>query len=260
MKGEVTVTIGSKLKQARLKKELTQENVANILNVSRTTISNWEVGRSYPDLESIVALSDLYNISLDELLREDEDMVKKLSNDSKVLGKLIKISRIVCVLFVVLFLVATLTNANENIGYKRWYYWSHEGVEISKELSLIIKDKDINDIDSYKTDIDKLIKSKDILFLRLYPSEEKAYKHSNKSSDKIFEYGKWREGKEYIGGICSTHKNKKNQIIYFIYKIPENKIFKISPLIHKTIMYATPLVMIGYAVIEIINKKRNLNK
>ncbi len=251
------MTIGSKLKQARLKKELTQENVANILNVSRTTISNWEVGRSYPDLESIVALSDLYNISLDELLREDEDMVKKLSNDSKVLDKLIKISRIVCVLFVVLFLVATLTNSDERIGEKRWQYWSHEGGEISKELSLIIKDKDI---DSYKTDLYKFIKSKDILFIRLYPSEEKAYKFSNKPSDKVFEYGKWREGKEYFGGICSTDKNKKNQTIYFIYKIPENKIFKIYPLIHNTIMYATPLVMIGYAVIEIINKKRNLNK
>jgi DNA-binding XRE family transcriptional regulator len=67
LKGKVTVTIGSKLKQARLEEELTQDNVANILNVSRTTISNWEVGRSYPDLESIVALSDLYNISLNSI-------------------------------------------------------------------------------------------------------------------------------------------------------------------------------------------------
>ncbi|MDK2564253.1 hypothetical protein QOZ84_11890 [Romboutsia sedimentorum] len=133
-------------------------------------------------------------------------------------------------------------------------------MEISKELSLIIKDKDINDIDSYKTDIDKLIESKDILFLRLYSNEEKANNFSNKSSDKVFEYGKWREGKEYIGGIYSTDKNNKNQTIYFIYRIPENKIFEIYPLIHNTIMYATPLVMIGYAVIEIINKKRNLNK
>ncbi|MBO3445749.1 helix-turn-helix transcriptional regulator [Clostridium sp. CCUG 7971] len=254
------MTIGRKLKQARLKKELTQENVANILNVSRTTISNWEVGRSYPDLESIVKLSDLYNISLDGLLREDEDMVKKLSNDSKVLSKLIKISRIVCVLFVVLFLGITLTNAKENIARKRYHYWFNEGMEISKELSIIIKNKDIYDIDSYKTDVDKLIESKDILFLRLYKNEETAYKFSNKSSDKIFEYGKWKEGKEYFGGIYATEKNNKNQSIYFIYRIPENKIFEIYPLIHNTIIYATPLVIIGYIVIEIIDKKRNLNK
>lgn len=68
--------LGPKLKEERLKMKLTQENIAEILNVSRQTISSWETGRSYPDLESLVALSDLYNISLDELLREDEDMVK----------------------------------------------------------------------------------------------------------------------------------------------------------------------------------------
>lgn len=254
------MTIGKKLKQARLKKELTQENIANILNVSRSTISNWEIGRSYPDLESVVALSDLYNISLDEILREDEDMVKKLSNDSKVLSKLIKISRIVCVLFVVLFLGITLTNTKENIDKKRDYYWMHEGMEIRKELSTIIKNKDINDIDSYKTDVEQLIESKNILFLRLYPNQEKAYEHSNKHSDKIFEYGKWKEDKDYYSGIFGTKENNKNQIIYFMFGIPENKIFEIYPLIHKTIMYATPLAIIGYIGIEIINKRRTLNK
>ncbi|CEP41750.1 MAG: helix-turn-helix domain-containing protein [Paraclostridium sordellii] len=254
------MTIGRKLKQARLKKELTQENIANILNVSRSTISNWEIGRSYPDLESVVALSDLYNISLDELLREDDDMVRKLSNDSKVLSKLIKISRIICVLFVFLFLGMTLTNAKERIAEKRYHYWFNEGMKISKELSNIIKNKDINNIDSYKTDVDKLIESKDILFIRLYPNKEKAYKFSNKSSDKIFEYGKLREGKEYFGGIYETDKNNKNQSIYFIYRTPENKIFEIYPLIHKPIIYATPLAIIGYIGIEIINKRRTLNK
>lgn len=254
------MTIGRKLKQSRLKKELTQENVANILNVSRTTISNWEIGRSYPDLESVVELSDLYNISLDELLREDEDMVKKLSNDSKVLNKLIKISRIVCVLFVVLFLGMTLTNSEKSINEKRYYYWMNEGMKIRKELSSIIKNKDINDIDSYKTDVEQLIESKDISFLRLYPNKEKAYKFSNKSSDKIFEYGKWNKSKEYFGGIYGTDENNNNQNLYFIYRISENKIFEIYPLIHKTIMYATPLVIIGYIGIEVINKRQILNK
>jgi|1186.fasta_scaffold294794_1 transcriptional regulator with XRE-family HTH domain len=75
--------IGSKLKKARLEKKLTQENVANILNVSRSTISSWEVGRSYPDLDNLVAISNLYDVSLDNLLREDSNMVKKLSLDTK---------------------------------------------------------------------------------------------------------------------------------------------------------------------------------
>lgn len=75
--------IGSKLKKARLEKKLTQENVANLLNLSRSTISSWEVGRSYPDLDNLVAISDLYDVSLDILLREDAKMVKQLSLDTK---------------------------------------------------------------------------------------------------------------------------------------------------------------------------------
>lgn len=75
--------IGPKLKKARLEKKLTQENVAEILNVSRSTISSWEVGRSYPDLDNLVSISNLYDVSLDNLLREDSKMVKKLSLDTK---------------------------------------------------------------------------------------------------------------------------------------------------------------------------------
>ena len=75
--------IGSKLKKARLEKKLTQENVATILNLSRSTISSWEVGRSYPDLDNLVEISNLYDVSLDNLLREDAKMIKQLSLDTK---------------------------------------------------------------------------------------------------------------------------------------------------------------------------------
>jgi transcriptional regulator with XRE-family HTH domain len=43
------------------------------LNISRSAVSSWEVGRNYPDLETIILISDLLEISLDELLREDEE-------------------------------------------------------------------------------------------------------------------------------------------------------------------------------------------
>ncbi len=73
--------IGVKLKKGRADRSLTQEEVANILNVSRSTISSWEIGRTYPDLEMLVSLSDLYHISLDSMLREDEEMVQSLSQE-----------------------------------------------------------------------------------------------------------------------------------------------------------------------------------
>ena len=63
--------IGTKIKEARLSANLSQESAAEALGVSRQTISNWETGKTYPDIVSIVKMSDLYSISLDRLLKED---------------------------------------------------------------------------------------------------------------------------------------------------------------------------------------------
>ena len=57
--------IKKKLKDARANAGLTQEQVAEKIMVSRQTISNWENGKSLPDIISIINLSDLYQISLD---------------------------------------------------------------------------------------------------------------------------------------------------------------------------------------------------
>ncbi|MDC4186333.1 helix-turn-helix domain-containing protein [Loigolactobacillus coryniformis] len=72
--------IGERLKQCRQQQQLSQETVATKLKVSRQTISNWEKSRSYPDIERCIHLADLYELSLDELLREDQKMVKNLIN------------------------------------------------------------------------------------------------------------------------------------------------------------------------------------
>ncbi|EOH96113.1 hypothetical protein UAY_03023 [Enterococcus moraviensis ATCC BAA-383] len=77
------MNIGDKIKEQRLKKELTQAQLSELLNVSRSTVSSWEVGRNYPDLETIIAISDLFGISLDNLLREDTEMTKDLSKKMK---------------------------------------------------------------------------------------------------------------------------------------------------------------------------------
>lgn len=73
-----------RLKDARVKAGLTQEQVAEKVMVSRQTISNWENGKSLPDIISIMKLSDLYQISLDELLKGDTKMKEKIEKDVKV--------------------------------------------------------------------------------------------------------------------------------------------------------------------------------
>lgn len=74
--------IGAKLKEARMTKGLTQESVAEEIKVSRQTISNWENEKSYPDIVSVIKLSDLYNISLDQLLKGDEKMIEHLEEST----------------------------------------------------------------------------------------------------------------------------------------------------------------------------------
>jgi len=69
---------GERLKQARLAQDLTQQMVADQLHVSRQTISSWETEHSYPDIDSLLRLSDFYGLSLDTLLREDQGMTDYL--------------------------------------------------------------------------------------------------------------------------------------------------------------------------------------
>ena len=76
--------IGVKLKEARLQAGLTQENVAEDIQVTRQTISNWETEKSFPDIVSVIKLSTLYNISLDKLLKGDEEMIEHLEKSTNI--------------------------------------------------------------------------------------------------------------------------------------------------------------------------------
>ena len=73
--------ICERLKEARKIAGMTQEEVAEKVLVSRVTISNWENGKTLPDIASLISLSELYNISLDELIKGDFKMTEKLKKD-----------------------------------------------------------------------------------------------------------------------------------------------------------------------------------
>jgi transcriptional regulator with XRE-family HTH domain len=75
--------ISERLKEARQNIGMTQDQVAERIMVSRVTISNWENGKSLPDVVSLISLSDLYSISLDDLLKGDSKMTEKVKKDAK---------------------------------------------------------------------------------------------------------------------------------------------------------------------------------
>lgn len=106
--------IGQRIKQARNDQNLTQQELADKISISRSAVSNWESGRNYPDLDSIVLLSDVLNISLDQLLREDSIMVKEVSSEQRK-GKRRKIYlRILLPLFILLLLFTGYMLYQEN--------------------------------------------------------------------------------------------------------------------------------------------------
>lgn len=98
--------IGNKLKKSRLESKLTQENVAEEIQVSRQTISNLENEKSYPDIISVIKLSDLYNVSLDELLKGDSEMIKHLEESTNIVSsnKKLLIAFGINIIFFILFI------------------------------------------------------------------------------------------------------------------------------------------------------------
>lgn len=79
----------NKLYQLRKQKGLSQEELANILNVSRQTVSKWETGDSTPDMEKLITISDFFEISLDELVKEKKSDLENInSSKSEVLNVL----------------------------------------------------------------------------------------------------------------------------------------------------------------------------
>ncbi|CEN22906.1 DNA-binding protein [[Clostridium] sordellii] len=75
--------ISTILKQHRLDLNLTQEQVAEKVFVSTKSISNWENDRNFPDIESLVRLAKLYNLSLDSLLLEGSDIMNDIKKKEK---------------------------------------------------------------------------------------------------------------------------------------------------------------------------------
>lgn len=87
-KGAEGMDFGSQIKKLRTSRKLTQEQLAQKLNVSRKTISSWENNRNLPDLEMVVMIAKTFQLSLDQLILGDPTMTTKLMNDSSEVRKM----------------------------------------------------------------------------------------------------------------------------------------------------------------------------
>ena len=93
----VPTNIGKEILRIRKEQSLTQEEFGELFHVTRQTVSNWENGKNYPDLQTLVELSQRFGISLDTILKGEEKMVKTIDRE-RLLGRFHRSSQIISVL------------------------------------------------------------------------------------------------------------------------------------------------------------------
>ena len=102
------MNIGNKISELRKKGGLTQEELAEKLNVSRQTISKWECNETSPSLEDAGKLAKIFQVSLDALIGNENVLEAKVSNVERLAGIIIKILKVIGVLIIIYFIFLIL--------------------------------------------------------------------------------------------------------------------------------------------------------
>lgn len=84
--GGEEMELGKQIKKHRQEVQLSQEELADRVYVSRQTISNWENDKSYPDVNSLVLLSEIFQISLDNLIKGDIEVMKDVIQKEEIVA------------------------------------------------------------------------------------------------------------------------------------------------------------------------------
>ena len=145
--------LGQAIAQIRKERGLTQEAFAKMYNVTRQTVSNWENEKSYPDLSTVVKISDEFNVSLDVLLKGDfrmvKDIDKKIKKQPFYIGIIIGLVIIVVALFSFIYVNdKRLSDTTKDIA----------DLMLNSAVSIEIHDSQSNEITKYedKSSIDKV--------------------------------------------------------------------------------------------------------
>ena len=194
--------IGSIIKEKRTKLGLTQDDLAKKLQVSRSTISNWEINRNYPDIKLIVNISNILDIPLKELLLEDSDIVNRLSEDTIIRKKISKRNKIlyflIFILIISLLSVVIYFSNIDDISNKK----EITGAYISNEKLYIKTDLPIyKSIGGYYMDVNN-----NALEVSLFTKF--SFKHNEKISIQIDEIPISKEKLKEIKAIAFTYNGR----------------------------------------------------
>ena len=101
------MNLGNKILKLRKRENLSQEHLAEKMNVTRQTISKWELNETTPDIKQAKELSKIFKISLDELTDNDINnlVMQKVSNTEKLAGLVLKVSKWLGICFLVTLII-----------------------------------------------------------------------------------------------------------------------------------------------------------
>ena len=139
--------LGKQIKMYRLENKLSQEELANRIYVSRQTISNWENDKSYPDINSLVLLSEVFKISLDKLIKGDIEIMKDVIQKEEV-EKMNHYGRIYTIMLIVT--VVSVVPLSMWLGVWSFIPWGIIWMITMYFASKIEKIKKDNDVQTYK--------------------------------------------------------------------------------------------------------------
>lgn len=135
------------IKKHRDSFNISQEELAENIYVSRQTISNWETGKTYPDIHSLLLLSNFFGITLDELVKGDLEIMKKKIESAEI-KKVKGLFNVLAALFIIVIVsAAPLLFFLKTPGMIIWAAIAAITMLVSIKVEKVKKD---NDIQTYK--------------------------------------------------------------------------------------------------------------
>ena len=139
--------LGNQMKKYRAQAGLSQDALAERIFVSRQTISNWETGKNYPDINSLLRMSEVFGVTVDALLKGDAEVIKEMI-DKEDQRDFERLGRVYTILFVIM--VITPVPLAKFMGFLGLGIWvCLAGVTVAMALLVEKKKKELN-IQSYR--------------------------------------------------------------------------------------------------------------
>ena len=141
------MNVGARIKKHREKQNISQDELALKIFVSRQTISNWETSKSYPDIKSLTMLSNIFHVTLDDFIKEDIEEMKRIVSKEKIEKFNIMSYIFLAEMLILVFSAYPLFKID---GYIGAIIWALFFIITIVTATIIEKFKKNNDIQTYK--------------------------------------------------------------------------------------------------------------